>query len=369
MFVNPFPNAFGLDIGDLSIKAVQLRNVSGRKRSPQYELVNTKSTRLPYGLIANGELQQPEKIRSYINHVLHDTKTDRSKRITSPWVVASIPDTQSFIKLITIPKPPTDIIHDDVVIEAQKHIPFEKEKYYLDWQIMHGNSEEGIETHVLIGAVSKTIADSYAYLIESLGLGVISLEIQSLALARSMITADKIYKDEARMILDLGAARSTCIVYDHDMIQFSNTIPYSGELLIATLAQTLKISPKNAKQAIHTHGLNMKGQDKRTWSIINMAVTQLVNHIQQRIDFYYSHFADVHTITHITMCGGGSNLPKLEDVLSHTLNIECAKGHPWKNLSAKQSINMSQETTLHYATTIGLALRAADNIFLHQDTI
>src|SRR3989344_1731944 len=109
MFLNPFPNAFGLDIGDLSMKVVQLRNTSRRRGGRSYDAVVCRSTKLPKGLIVNGVIQEPEKIRKYIMHLLYDTQ-NKERVVGSQWVVASVPDSQAFIKRIDIEKQMADII-------------------------------------------------------------------------------------------------------------------------------------------------------------------------------------------------------------------------------------------------------------------
>ena len=230
MFTNHFPNAFGLDIGDLSVKLVQLKNQSWRRRAPSYRLLNFRDIDLPPGLIVNGELQKPEEVRRRIQHLL--SENEESKAIKSPWVVAALPETQTFIKLIQTKTPAADLLEEDVKNLAKKHIPYEDDgSYYIQWQIMPEAPDSEEKTRILIGAVPKKIADSYTYLLESLGLGVIALEIEALAIARSMITAGKEYEKEARALLDLGAVRSSFIVYDHDIIQFSTSLPFSGEII------------------------------------------------------------------------------------------------------------------------------------------
>ena len=90
---------------------------------------------------------------------------------------------------------------------------------------------------------------------------------------------------------------------------------------------------------------------------------------RKSIHFYYSHFPGSNRITHITMCGSGSNLKHLEDILSLELKIECRPGKPWKNLQSKKEINIPYNESIGYATAIGLALRAADNPFFKHDSI
>lgn len=366
MFMNPFPRAFGLNIGDRSIKAVRLHNASHRRRHASYELVAARSTALPEGLIVNGIIQEPEKVRGYISHLLRG-RHGCEKPIGSAWVAASLPDIQGFLKRIDIDKEADDIIPEDVQYAAKKHVPFGDEEYYIDWQIMRRNEKNS--THILLGAVSKQVADMYTYLLESLGLGVIALEIETLAIARCLVTADKEYGDEARGLLDIGASRSSFTVFDRDEIQFSVSLPFSGLLVTEMVGARLRIPPEEAERRKKSVGLSYAKSNERVWSAVNEAVEILVSHIRRAITFYASHFPGGNRITHITMCGGGACMKRLDRVLSVKLKTEVRPGRVWKNLRAKRAISLPDEESPGYATAIGLALRAADNPFFERDTI
>lgn len=367
MFTNPFPHSFGLNIGDLSIKLVELRNSSLFLKGPSYQPVHTRSISLPPGLIVNGEIQQPEKVHNYIQKLL-EGRNKQERPIKSPWVVASLPETQGFIKLITIQKSIDEIIEDDITIEATKHIPFtQSDTYYLDWQIIPPEIQASA-TNVLITAIPKLISDSYISLLEGLGLGVIALEIEALAICRAMVTAQKTYKNEARALLDIGSTRSSLIMYDSNTIQFSTSLPYSGELLTTALAQILKLPHEEAEVIKKKYGLEYK-KEKKIWTALMHETTKFAEDIRKNIYFYYSHFSPANRITHITMCGEGSLLKYLDKVLSLELKIECRPGNVWKNLSTTKHMHAEDMSSLGYATAIGLALRAADNPFFTRDTI
>ena len=365
MFNNPFPNAFGLDIGDLSIKLVQLKNASYFKKGAHYKVANQRSIDLPAGFIVNGEMQKPEEVRSKIQHLLKGRH--RQRPITDPWVVASLPESQTFIKLIEIKKPAEELFEDEIKELAKHHIPYEDDgSYYIQWQIMPGVGEK---TRILIGAVPKAIADSYTYLLESLGLGVIALEVEGLSIARSMITASKEYEGEARGLLDIGAARSSFVVYDHDIVQFSTSLPFSGEIITTALMQEIHINHDEAETIKKEQGLSFEKKQGKAWHTMTKSADDLVKYIEDAIEFYYSHFTDTNKITRITMCGGGSNLKNLDNILSTKLKVLARAGHPWKNLACKKTPNISEEESLAYSTAIGLALRAADNPFFTNDAI
>lgn len=364
MFTNPFPDAFGLDIGDLSVKLVQLKNQSFWHRRPNYTLMINRSINLPPGLIVNGELQKPEEVRKRILRLLKGTS--KQKTIKSPWVVASLPETQSFIKHIEIKKPAEQLLDEDIILDARKHIPFDEDNYYMQWQILPSKENS---TQLLIGAVPKLISDSYTYLMESMGLGVLALEIEALALARSMVTAHKEYINEARAILYISGTRSSLIIHDHDIVQFSTSLPYSGEILTTSLAQKLKIPYEEAEEIKKKTGTSYKKEKNKAWKIIFDANVNFINAIKNAIDFYYTHFPQANKITKIIMCGGGSNLKNLDKIISTKLKITARPGKPWKNLSQKNKVNMLPAESLSYAPAIGLALRASDNPFFTNDII
>lgn len=368
MFTNPFPRAFGLDIGDLSVKLVQLRNESLWSHRPSYRLITCRDIDLPAGLIANGELQKPEDVRRRMQYLLHGR--GKEKPITSPWVVAVLPETQTFIKLIETKTSAAELMEDDIKTLAKKHIPYDDDgSYYIQWQIMPELNVGEKKIRILIGAVPKKIADSYTYLLESLGLGVVALEIEALAIARSMITASKEYENEARGLLDLGAVRSSFVVYDHDIVQFSTSLPFSGELITTALSQQLHITAEVAEETKTKQGLSYQSRKTKAWEVMTKMTVDLVKYINDAIQFYYSHFPDTNRVTRITMCGGGANLIYLDRVLSNKLKILCRPGHPWKNLSSRKPIPMTDEKSLYYATAIGLALRAVGNPFFTYDAI
>ena len=109
--------------------------------------------------------------------------------------------------------------------------------------------------------------------------------------------------------------------------------------------------------------MDFKQNRQNSWVALVKLTDDFVDSIKNAIDFYYSHFPEANRITRIVMCGGGSNLKRLDRIISAKLKITARPGNPWKNLSAKKDIGLSPEKAISYATAIGLGLRAADNPF------
>ncbi|MBT3816744.1 MAG: pilus assembly protein PilM [Candidatus Magasanikbacteria bacterium] len=366
MLTNPFPQAFGIDINDFSIKLVQLKNTSFLKKSPQYSPVLVRSITLPKGLIVKGEIVQPEPVRKRLQTLLGQTK--KYSKITSPWVVASVPEQRSFLKLTTIKKQVGDVSTADIKQMIAKHVPYEEETSYIDWQIMP-QTENGHGTNVLISVADKMIVDSYTYLLESVGLVLIGTELESLALSRAMITAPKLYKNEARALLDIGADKTLLVIYDNDSVQFSIVLDYCGEGATQAVAKAINLEHKEAELLKHTVGIVYDKKYEKVWHALMQSTEQLFTEIERAFDFYTSHFPQANNITHITMSGGGSIMKGLGPLLTEKLGVEAAPGKPWKNLGSKKANQLSQKAGEKYARAIGLALRAADNPYFDFDTI
>ena len=355
---NPFSDAFGLDIGDLSIKLVQL-TPSSFYESRHFKIKELRLTSLPPGLIVNGEIQQPELVRKKILYLL-GKDGGNLKPIRSSWVVANLPEPKTFLKLIDVESTDTVLTSVDVAYQAKKHLPFELEDTYLDWQVITP-TETATKKQVLIGAVPKIIADSYTYLLESAGLNPIALETESVAVARSMITADKDYTGQARAILDLGGTRSSLIVYDNNSVQFSTTLNFSGEIVTAAIAQGLNMDHSQAEDLKIKNGLKYDAGNPKYLTAVSGIAENLINELKTALLFYKEHFNDTNEVSRITLCGGMANWENIDNFISRQLKITAHPGHPWKNLHNKKLYEYDQNKSLPLACAIGLALKATQN--------
>lgn len=356
MFLNnPFPGAFGLDIGDCTLKLVQLRHRGGAWHRPaSFVVQNIRQIAMPPGVIVHGEIAQPEVARKKILELLSATKS-----IHSPWVVADLPEAQTFLKLIDVGNIAGDLTSADVSAHAAQHLPFSLEETYLDWQIIPPADEQKT-TNVLVGAVPKIIADSYTYLLEAAGLSPLALEIEAISLARAMITEAKDYSGEARAILDLGASRASLVIFDKNTIQFSIHLNFSAQKMTRTIAENLACTTAEAENLRLKKGFTQDEFNPKYLMVIDGLVGELIGEIKRALQFYKEHFTLPNPITRIIMCGGLAGAENLCAVLSQKLRVACRPGNAWKNVTTDTTIN-NANNGITYASAIGLALRAARN--------
>lgn len=354
---NPFAGAFGLDIGDLSLKLIQLKREHTTRGKRKLSLAAVRSIPLPPGYIVNGEIQQPEMVRRKLLSLLG--KEGQLPPVASPWVIADLPEPKTFLKLIEVETTPESFGAEDVLYHARRHLPYEIEETHLDWQLIPESGKKFVR--VLIGAAPKVIADSYTYLLESVGLNVLALEIEGLAIARALISRHKDYQGEARAILDLGATRSSLSIYDHGTVQYTATVRFSGELLTTALVQGLHIDHAAAEKLKITYGARYDRKQPKYFKIISPLIDQLAEEIKTSLAYYKERFADANPITHITMCGGQAGLHNIGAILSAKLKTRAEPGNAWKNIAAPPADPEIARQGLTLVSALGLGLRAAEH--------
>lgn len=356
---NPFYGAFGLDFGDSSIKLVQIIKKFNLRGRPSFELKHLRKVDLLPGCIAQGEILQPEAVKQKILHLL-GYEGNEFKKINCPWLTFNLPVTKTFLKLIEIKTPPLQLTDEDVKLEAVKHVPFDIKEAYLDWQIINSEEEDVKISRVLVGLAPKAIVDSYYGILDSLGLSPIATELEDLSIARAMITGTKTYMGEARAILDLGASRSTIIIYDNGSIQFSQVLNFSGELINTALMQSLKIDRDSANALKQKNGLTYDPAYPLYLKTTSEITEKLLNDIAKVLNYYSNHFSNPNPITHITMSGGVAALKNLDKIITKKLGVGAYPGNAWKNIYNEKLVGKDRYELLSFASAVGLGLRAAE---------
>jgi len=359
MFINPFKKAFGLDIGDNSIKIVLLKQRTINKGSFHYELAHASSFNLPEGLIVNGEIIQPDEVIRLLKSHLNKKNVNLNK---VPWAVSCLPETKTYIQLLNIRlnEAKEKIEESDIRALVPSYLPYELTEIYLDWQEINPNPKS-LDRSVLLAAVPKKIADPYTYLLNIAGLVPLAFEVEALPIARAVINRQKDLSTQSRGILDLGATRSSFIIYDHNTIQFSLSLSISGAQITEHIKKALSITTEEAEKIKKECGLDKDRCTPQLAKVLEEIIDDLSKKILQAIQFYKVHFPEKNTLTGIRLCGGGANLLGLENTLSTKLKMKIRKANPWVNLYPKGQEPMSIEESVSYTTAIGLAIRAIEN--------
>ena len=352
------PEVFGIDISDLSLKIVKLRKKSGR-----LSLASFGETKIEPGIIKGGEIKDENALSEIIKKALFQVRGDRIK---TRYAVASLPEERAFLQVIQMPLMEPEEIRKAVYFEAENYVPMPMEKVYLDAQIVNSASENLDHADVLIAAMPKSTVDSYASSFQKSGLKPIVFEIESQAIARSLVEDEK--STEPLLLIDIGATRASFIVFSGYSIRFTTSLLISSQKFTETIADNLKISIKEAEDLKKKYGIE-SGRGRKFFNILKPDIINLAAQIKKYLGYYQSHSGHEHipingkVVKKIILCGGAANLRGLDDFLSRELRIQVVLGNPWSNIlpsPLKEVPELTYQESLKYTTALGLALRAAN---------
>lgn len=166
--------------------------------------------------------------------------------------------------------------------------------------------------------------------------------------------------DPLYLFVDIGATRSSVIVYHHHTIQFTRSLQLSGDELTASIAEKMKLTPAKAEQAKKVCGLDPKKCKGQTIPITNAWLKKLATELRNTMDYYTNeHEGTISPFDAILLCGGGAALLQLPEQLTAELKTPTGVFDPVSILKPGKGIpELPQKSLPGYATVIGLAMRS-----------
>ncbi|MBI1961613.1 MAG: pilus assembly protein PilM [Parcubacteria group bacterium] len=336
-------DAFGLDIGDRSLKAAYL---TGRRSAAALKSIGAID--VPNGVFDAGALKAPDALREHVQKLL---AVSGPKKIKTKYVHACLPETHTFLKLLTFEGVGPEELPAAIREELPRHVPLSPEELYLDWAVV-APELPATSTRVLVGAIPKETSDSYTAALRRCGLVPVSLQIEAQAMLRALLPDDP-EADSPFAVVDIGATRSSFVLYDRGSIQFTVTIPVSGVAATERIANGLHLAPEEAENAKQAMGLDPQKGGGSVRAILLPLINELSGAIQKNAAFYQEHFPESRGVATVLLCGGGSLLPGLFEELQLSLpGASISHGNPGAHVESGAKLGI----TLPYTTAIGLAL-------------
>lgn len=338
----------GVDISDRSVKVVQL---SGDK--PRRLLAHCWHA-VPEGVIENGVIHQSPLLQKVLVDIL-----ERCRLLSeNDAIVASIPEMQSFLRVVELPIMDEDEIGEAVPWEVARHIPFGLENVYIDWQMVGGGHKPATgRQEILVGAAQKKVVDPLLRVFENLELDVAALELESQAIARALISPELRLR-QGLLVVDLGGVATNVIIHDHGAIRFTASLQRGARHMVGVLSKA------DAKMLSVPHRDELpQSLSARMANKLRAPQEELVMEVRGIVEFYNGIDAQ-HEVKEILLTGGGSNLPGLDTVFLRFFdNVHVQRGNPWVNIlpaGTDKRTPLSLRESVHFSTALGLALRKVD---------
>lgn len=349
---NLFPQPFGLDLSDLSIKVLWLE-----REGKEEGVTSFGSIPLLPGSVVDGEIVREEIVIEAVKRLLKETLPHP---ITTRHVICSLPETKAFLRIITLPEMEEGEVHEAIKWEIEANIPLTLDQVYYDFQILGKRlTKEKNKMSVLVVAVARKMVDQFHGVLERAGLEVMGLETESIAQARSLLLENE--EEKTRLIVDIGDRRTSFLVSIGNTPCFTSSIPLSSQMITDAISKELKISFEEAESMKIKYGLGSLALRSPLFKAAEPILENFAVEIDRSINFYLSNLAYSSSIDSIVLCGGGTNMKGLLPFFTKRLKQPIEFGNPWVNIHLGRTLPpIDRNHSVQYSTAIGLALRGLD---------
>ncbi len=323
----------GVDIGTQAIKLVQLRS--------EDQMLET------YGIV---DITEPISMQSNDATIAKTVEllgnlVDKA-HVTTKRCAMSLPNSAVFTSVIDMPKMTDEELESAIQYEAKKYVPLPFSEVSLSWSLISEDIANNT-TKVLLIAVPKQIRDTYIKIFQLAGLELEVIEIEALALIRSLVE-DKSKND---VIIDIGAKVTGINFVKEGLLQLTRNLNVGGDTITEKISQALNLQASRAEQFKRDFGLN---STEFLPEAVKPVLNDIKSEIKQILELYKSHSV---TCDRVVLVGGGALMPGLQEFFSD-LAPAVVYGNSLSRLGYPAEVEpVIKRFALQLSVAIGLALR------------
>jgi type IV pilus assembly protein PilM len=334
---------FGLDIGTISLRAVQLGG-SGPVKSLRHYGEMTVDGR---ATVSDAKEDQ-QKVTQYVRQIVEKVG------ITTKNVAVNLPSEKVFTTVVDIDRMAPEDLAKAIRYQAGSYIPTPIDESKIDYAVIGNSPRDPKKMEVLLTSVANSYAEARLDILEAAGLNVVAFEPDSMALVRSLTPADA---TTPQMILDVGNVATDLIIAVAGVPRLTRAIPVGIQSLIRTATQILGIEPAQAEQFIFKFGLAKDKLDNQIYNAVIATVDTLMAEIDKSIKFFEGRYVGA-KLTRIIVTGGASVIPELPLYIANKTAVSVEIGNSWRNVSfPADRQNELLAASNHFGVAVGLAER------------
>ncbi|MEK7452607.1 MAG: type IV pilus assembly protein PilM [Patescibacteria group bacterium] len=337
----------GVDIGTSSIKIVQLTRSGLKYKLDTYGEIHFFSK--------NENKESGDSLKMLDNDVAFLLKKiilesgAKAKR-----VVMSVPIFSSFSIIIDMPDLPRNELTKAIEFQARQYVPIPVNQVVLSYNII-GRKENASGNNILqilLVAIPNEVRDKYFNIANIAGVKLVSLEVETLPMVRSVLKNLK----ETVMIIDLGLKSTNFCIVDNGVVRLSHNYDISGSSITQAFLGFSGGDYKKAESLKKTMGLNMTpGQKEMARDVFH--TINIITAEADRIMSSYFNKSNVR-MEKIILSGGSANMFGLKEYFADRLNLEVVVVDPFSGIIyPKELENILKDIGPSFAIALGLAMR------------
>lgn len=345
-------NLVGLDIGDSSIKVVELKE-QGKGRG--YELLRLGWEPLSSEAIVDGQIMDAQLVTETIQRLFQ-----RCKIKTSTPVATALCGHHVIVKRISLPVMSDAELAESIHWEAEQYIPFDIDDVNLDYQILEGSSLSGEgNMDVLLAAAKRDKINDYVGVVNQAGLNPQAVDIASFAMQNAFEANYDFEPDQVVALVDIGSAVSSISVLHGGSSVYWRDINIGGNQYTDAIQKELNLSADQAEQL--KRGEEIDGIPyERVQPTLSAVTEDIGTEIQKTLDFFKQISATDQALDRLYLTGGTAQVVHMKESLAERLGTQVELFNPFRKIppaSKEATAELINEMMPTASVAVGLALR------------
>jgi type IV pilus assembly protein PilM len=336
-------NLVGVDIGSMSIRAVEL----GRAKSGPF-VRHFGQAPLPTGAVRGGVINDDKAVTLALKR-LWAAIGFRGRQ-----VVLGVTNPQVVVREMSVSNLPARELRKSLPFQVGDQLPLPAERSVLDFYPLENPGRSKTVRGLLIAAPKEAVLEAVRAT-ERARLHVARVDLASFALLRAASRLDA----NVEAIVDIGARATTVVVHADGEPLIVRTIPRGGAEITEMVAARLDLGFEDAEALKCQVGL-LTGERREAAEVVRDAVAPLISEIRSSFAYLSSGERQAR-VSRLALCGGGALLPGLIDALRRQLGLEVVVADALSRLRSpgRRKLDSLIQFRASGAVSIGLTLGAA----------
>lgn len=334
---------FALDIGTTAVRVAQLK-----KSGDAWNLLRYGSAPVDIKVASSDAPEDQKRLGDVITNLI--TQTGIAERN----VVVGIPSNKMFATVVDLPDLPQQELASTIKYQAEQFIPMSIDEAKIDWAVLGKSLRDPQKNEVLLASVANKFSEARLDLVESVGLNVVALEPDSLALVRALVPPNN---SDAMMIVDFGDFSTDLVAVLGGAPRLIRSIPVGLQTLIKAAGQNLNIDANQASQFIMKFGLHPDRLEGQILKSLDATLDQFVVEINKSVKFLQSRYPNV-SLKYLMMSGYTLSIPAFGEYVAGKTGIQTVAGNAWGNVRYSPNLRDGlMQIAPQFAVAVGLAER------------
>jgi Tfp pilus assembly PilM family ATPase len=306
----PPPSFLSVPFSGMSISDTAVRVIKFKKKNKKLSIDKYTEKYLTPGIISGGQINNKEDLVKIITEIKNDLRLD--------YVKVSLTEERGYLFTTKIPVVGEEEVKSAIESKIEENVPVPPGELIFDYKIKENREKERLD--VVVSALPISVVETYVETIQSAGLEMLSLEIESQAIARTLLNPND---KKTVLIIHFGQGKAALYVVVNRVVHFTSTILFKNESTesLDQLSQEIK----RLFAYWHTLKENVGREDRKISEILVCGET-----VSENVISYIS----THNQTKVT----------LGNVWTNVLNVD------------EKVPEITFTDSLKYAAAIGLAL-------------